>query len=513
MAAWKKGQSGNPSGRPRKQLRRRSDGWENLFTGLGVSGRDKRLASTFLADRFDYEECRERWRGDDMGARIVEVIPEEMVRAGFDVQIQPDETAAQDQRTDALPPPQQAPVAPPPKAPPGEIEPPDEEPKAMAEAVEAKYEELGGPSLVELAMCYARAYGGGAVMLGVDDGREMWRPVNETGIRSIRWLNALSPQELRAEKYYTDPRAPRYGEPEVYLLNSSGLPDAGFRQARIHESRLLVFRGPVLDRRHMVEMQGWGDSVFSRVDAVLRDFQITWSSAAVLMQDFAQAVYKMAGLAELMAANEESVVAARIKAFDMARSVLKMALIDDQDDIERKQTPVTGLPEMLDKFSLRLAAAVEIPVTRLMGQAPAGLNATGASDIRFFYDTIAAKQEKYLRPQLERMVRYLMLAKDGPTKGREPENWSIEFCPLWQMSDKEQAEVREIQSRTDKAYIDSQVVTPEEVTASRFGGDRWSPDTVIDFEARKKLAVEHTEAKERYAAERGKQEITEETKA
>jgi hypothetical protein len=108
------------------------------------------------------------------------------------------------------------------------------------------------------------------------------------------------------------------------------------------------------------------------------------------------------------------------------------------------------------------------------------MNATGASDIRLFYDYIKSLQSSYLRPRIERLLRIVMKSADGPTGGVEPEQWSFEFRPLWQMNDKETAELRKMVAETDAIYISNGVLTPEEVTQSRYGGDKWSMETVID---------------------------------
>ena len=78
---------------------------------------------------------------------------------------------------------------------------------------------------------------------------------------------------------------------------------------------------------------------------------------------------------------------------------------------------------------LQVAAGVaDIPVTRLLGQSPAGLSSTGDHDTRNYYDMIAARQEIELRPQLERLDR-LLLASVGVAPGA----LSFTFRPLWQM--------------------------------------------------------------------------------
>lgn len=124
---------------------------------------------------------------------------------------------------------------------------------------------------------------------------------------------------------------------------------------------------------------------------------------------------------------------------------------------------------------LRLSAAARIPVSLLMGQAPAGLNATGDSDIRFFYDHVKAEQEA-IKPKIERIYRIL--------KNDENAECIIEFPALWQLTDKEQAELRRVEAETDRIYLQEGVLLPEEVAIKRFSKGDFS----IDLTSRAELA-------------------------
>ena len=91
----------------------------------------------------------------------------------------------------------------------------------------------------------------------------------------------------------------------------------------------------------------------------------------------------------------------------------------------------------------------------------------------------------HLKPVLEKLTRYIMLSKDGPFSGIEPDNWSIQFVPLWQNTEEQEANIRKIVAETDAIYLDRGVLDPTEVAVSRFGGNRWSMNTEVDLEARK----------------------------
>jgi phage-related protein (TIGR01555 family) len=219
---------------------------------------------------------------------------------------------------------------------------------------------------------------------------------------------------------------------------------------------------------------------------VLRDFHVSWSAAAQLLNDFSQAVFKIKGLADLIAQNDSAGLLTRMRAVDMSRSVARAIVIDaDGEEFERKQTPINGLPELLELFLTRLAAAADMPRTLLSGDSPGGLNATGESDIRLFYDRVKSAQRTILAPAIKR-ISTLIMASMGVA---EPEDWSIKFHPLWQTSEKEQAETRYIQAQCDEKYINTGVLSAEEVAVNRFGGDEWSGETVIDAKERAALDV------------------------
>ena len=75
------------------------------------------------------------------------------------------------------------------------------------------------------------------------------------------------------------------------------------------------------------------------------------------------------------------------------------------------------------------------------------------------------------------------------------------FNPLWQMTEAERVDIRLKQSQADVAYINAQVLTPEEVASSRFGGDAYSIETKLDLEARAAFEAELEAAESAPAAE------------
>lgn len=444
----------------------RADGWRSALTGIGDLQRDKRLSTTHAAAPIDTATAADLWRGNALAARIIETWPNEMTREGWDIVVG------------------------------------RETEEGLVGEVEARLEELGVAEVLWRALAYERAYGGSAVLLGAQDMRALETPLGDR-VTSLEWLTVFEPEEIVPYYFYADPLAKNFGEPSHYQIrplsrgpSSDGSPTTA-QGILIHESRLLVFPGIRVSRYMPLHSPtGWGDSILTRVFDVLRDHGMGFNAAAVLMHDFAQAVFKIKGLAEAMLEDRDDEIRTRALAVELSRSVARAIIIDAEEEFERKQTPVTGLPDLLDRFSTLLAAAADMPLTLLMGVSAAGLNATGESDIRFFYDRVRAAQERKLRPHLERLIKITFSALGY----EEPEQWSIKFRPLWQQSAKEIAESRRAQAETDKIYIESMVLSPADVARSRFAGDGYSFDTDVDFDERDRLEEEAKEV-ERLAFE------------
>jgi phage-related protein (TIGR01555 family) len=448
---FRPGTSGNPKGRPRKQERR--DGWINTATGHGTS-RDRRLLTSYGLDVVTDLEAMNLWRSEFLAARIIEAVPNDAFRRGWEI------------RT---------------------------EDKAKAEAVVARCEELGVDDAMTRAAEYERAYGGAAIFPVMQGALgDLAQPLNETGIASVDALHVLEPRELWPAEYYTDLAHPKFGMPKAYRLTPLMSGRGGYIQNQvIHESRLVIFPGQRVSRQTQPgQREGWGDSVLSRPHRVLADFGLAWGSAATLIHDFGQGVLKMKGLSDLQA---QASIESRFAAIDMFRSTLRTLVIDADDDFARTTTSLAGLEGVLVQFMHLMAAAVDMPVTILMGTSPAGMNATGESDTRGWYDRVARIQSADYRPRLEQLLKQIMLSTSGPTGGKEPTVWSAEFRPLWAPSEKEQADTRLVIAQTDQVYVDMGAVSPDDIAESRWKGDTYSAEMVVDWAAREERRKQEEE--------------------
>lgn len=434
------------------------DDWINLITGMGNVLRDRRLSTavnspTELAQQ-DFEDL---FAGNSLARKICISPAMNTFREWFTI------TGEED----------------------------------LDEGLQNKIDELSIKQKLIEAFTWARLHGGCVIVLGVDDGLDPIEPLRMDTIKSFTWLNILTRWEIMPVRYYSDPFKPKFGEAEIYEITGVNVPGDGGIESHgklIHESRLLRLDGAMTTRRRSIANNGWCDSVFTAMYEDLRAWGHVLSACETLVTDFSQAVYKYKGLAQAIAANGAELIQARAAVIDMARSVLGAMVIDaDGEDFQRQTTNITGLPELWDRFQAQVSSAVDIPITVLFGRSPAGMNATGDSDMRNWYDRLAAERSLYIAPSIEKLIKILFLSKDGSTNGKEPENWRIKWNPLWQETMTEILGNRKTQAEIDAIYIGVGVIDADEVTESRFGASEYSFDTNVDTTIRREMKQEATE--------------------
>jgi len=425
----------------------RLDSWQNEMTGFGTS-RDKTMYSKFYAscDLSD-SSIEAMFHGDDLAKTLIETEPEEMLRKGYCLNI-------------------------------GEPDKPDAETEAhILEALE----ELDANEKLIQGMIWGRAFGGAAIVLGADDGRPASMPLIPERARTLEQLEVIDRRYLSVNSWYLE--GPMRGQPETYAVgNPSGIVRPFLV---IHETRLIMFGGARTSRLERMRRAHWDHSVLQVAFEVIRSFAAGFKSVEVLLTDGPQGVYKVKNLANLIGSNRKAALEERLQAVELFRSALRAMVVDsDNESFERQAFTFSGVPDVLDKLMLRLAATFRMPATKLMGQSPAGMNATGESDIRMWYDRLSTEQKNKLAPKLRRLIQVLCATREGPTGGRALPKLSIEFNPLWSLDPKQEAERRLAVAQTDQIYFNMGAITPEEIALSRFGARGWQDGYKIDRELR-----------------------------
>ena len=315
-----------------------------------------------------------------------------------------------------------------------------------------------------IAIQWMRLYGGSLLLIGAMDGKPLEQPLNERSLKSIAWLYPIERSRILLDlsDFDIDPTSSTFGKVKVYTAYIG----ADYREVQIHRSRVLEFWGepaPTDMKSTDINLEYWGMSIIQEVWEILKVFGSNIQSVANILYEFIIGKYKISGLAEKMAAGQESEVITRMEIIEMFKSVIHAILLDaDGEDYIRDAASVAGLAELLDRFMIFVAAVAEIPVTKLFGRSPAGMNATGESDIRNYYDMIASEQQIKLRKPIQRLIDLLSIAYANGTEH------VFKFNSLYEMTPKEKADVEKTEAEADHIRIEDMVISNEEVRKARF---------------------------------------------
>mgnify|MGYP003653176387 CR=1 FL=1 len=163
------------------------------------------------------------------------------------------------------------------------------------------------------------------------------------------------------------------------------------------------------------------------------------------------------GLREIIAAGGQA-QKNLVTALDMMRemqSIEGTTLLDSKDVFAAHTYSFGGIDDVIMQFAQQLAGAIGVPMSRLFGQSPKGLNATGEGDMRVYHENIAAAQESQLRGGLNKVVavEYRSLF------GRDvPDDLDFDFRPLVGMSDQDKSTLAGTTANVVIAAYDSGVI-------------------------------------------------------
>jgi uncharacterized protein len=150
----------------------------------------------------------------------------------------------------------------------------------------------------------------------------------------------------------------------------------------------------------------------------------------------------------------------RLRLFSQMRDNRGIFAVDkDSEEMDSIAVPLAGLSELQAQAQEHMAAPTHIPLVKLTGITPSGLNASSEGEIKVFYDYIAAAQANEITPHLRTILRIIQLH----LWGKVDPNIGFEYVPLDSPTDKEEAEIRKADGDRDTAYIDRGVLDPVEV--------------------------------------------------
>jgi uncharacterized protein len=435
------------------------DTFHNFLSGLGVQGRDKMTAFSYVKPIWTRQQLEASFQSDWIARKAISIPAQDATREWRSWQAK----------------------------------------GKQIEQLEATENKLQVQLKLQQALTKARLYGGACILIGVDG--NMSKELDPATIPKdgLKYLHVLAPHQLTVERLVHDLESPYYGQPEYYELSDN---ISRTKSVKIHPSRMVRLIG--LDQPDPMEGSGWGDPVMQVIHDSVSAAGTVMQSIAVLVSEAKLDVIKIPGLTEIFSTSEgTNRLVKRFTEANVAKSVVNALIMDAEEEWQRIGVNFQGMPEVLQMYMQMAAGAADIPATRFLGQSPAGLNSTGESDLQNYYDRIASDQELRLTPALEKLDKAIIQSSLGKTDENIFYNWNS----LWQMTDTQKADIAKKKAEVVKIDVDCGLI-PFVALAKGRSNQLIEDGTYPGFEA----ALEEELAKQDFA-EREEEAIIKEEEA
>lgn len=304
---------------------------------------------------------------------------------------------------------------------------------------------------INAGLRWGRLYGGAAGLIMVRGQKDLETPLDLDmvypgsfqGLCILdRWMGITTTNGLVMEA----------GEPvpEYYSITDA----QGNTVARVHHSHVIRFTGRELPEIERIAEMYWGESeVEALYKEVVAHDNVSANMAALTFQANINTM-EIKGLEQLFSIGSGQ-AQRRFWQVMQAQSVLRSnfgtQLVEEGTKLTNTQYTFTGLQEVYESMALNLCGASHYPMTKLFGRSPSGMNATGESDLRNYYDYVDSQREAKLRPALQKLLPILAMSAWGYV----PDDLDFNFPPLWTPTAKEVSEIGKAKSETIIAAFQS----------------------------------------------------------
>lgn len=262
-----------------------------------------------------------------------------------------------------------------------------------------------------------------------------------------RWTGAYPSEELVEDVNDVEFGLPKYYE--ITLENG--------QVTRVHHSRVLRFVGRELPYWEKLAEVYWGASEVETVfDELKKRDNTSWNIAQLVFLANLR-VLKVSDLDQMLSVTDQDV---QKDLYNVAQSQnwlmsnMGLQILGDKDSFETHQYTFSGLNDIYESFMMDIAGACQIPVTKMFGRSPAGMDATGESDMQNYYETVQQAQETYLSPILDKLLPIMCMSEFGAI----PDDLDYDYNPVRTPDDKDVADLVEKKSTSINTLFVSGII-------------------------------------------------------
>ena len=247
-----------------------------------------------------------------------------------------------------------------------------------------------------------------------------------------------------------DPAAPDFYNPSSWFMLGQ----------QVHASRLMTVVTRPLPDILKPAFNFAGMSMSQLAEPYVDNWLRTRQSVADLINNFSTTALATS-MDQILQGDDDGVdLLNRADLFTATRSNKGLMLLDkEREELIQVNTPLSGLHELQAQSQEHMCSVSRMPAIVLTGISPSGLNASSDGEIRIFYDWIAAQQEAFWREPLEVILKCVQLSLFGEI---DPDI-GLAFVPLFQMTPKEESDIRAQDATADCAYVAAGILDPSEI--------------------------------------------------
>ena len=341
----------------------------------------------------------------------------------------------------------------------------DEEAARKIDEIEAEFLRLRVREKVRRHITHGLAFGLGHIWIDVNgasfDTAGQMKPlvISEQGVKkgTLRRIENIDPIWTNPNNYNADnPLRPDYFKPETWWVQG----------VQIHSSRLLTIVPFEVPDILKPAFNFGGLSLTQQLEAYVHNFLRTRQSVSDMVSNYATKILKTDMFGNMQSDGclnygdlDADSITGRVAAMNAWQNNNGTFVLDKEgEDFDIKAAPIAGLSDLQSQSMEFMAGIPGIPLVKLFGIQPQGLNASSEGEIRVLYDEIAAMQEAIVYETVRSLFRLVQLNLWGEI---DP-TLDFEFVHLWQLSEKEAAEVEKIKTDTDAVNVQAGIISPEE---------------------------------------------------
>lgn len=269
-------------------------------------------------------------------------------------------------------------------------------------------------------------------------------------IGSIKRFTAIEPMWTYPADYNSsEPLKPDYFKPASWFVMGR----------KVHGSRLITFVGHEVPDILKPAYNFGGLSMSQMARPYVENWLRTRDSVGDLVHSFSVSGIRT-DMGSTLAGGDGGDLFARAQLFNMLRDNRGLMLLDkEREEFFQFNTPLSGIDKLQAQAQEQLSSVSSIPLVKLLGITPSGLNASSDGEVRVFYDEVHARQEAMFADNLVKVLDLIQLN----TFGEIDPDIEFQFVPLWQLDDAELATVRKSDADTDVELLDRGVISSQEV--------------------------------------------------